>query len=180
MSDQLEPLSPTLFYEHGASWLWVLLGPAAGLALLQMQNPGGNGADLLVPLVVTVLVGGLLGVQVKAARIHASVELTAETLRQGNETTRVVEMVRVHPPPEHSPKSGERLEPWQTARVLGELTKVPRGRKPMGVRLTQRRDVQAWARNHRKLREVLTPLVGAHPGSAEPETIDDDEPGSLW
>ena len=40
----------------------------------------------LVPGIFLVLVTGFLAVQVKAARIHTSVELTAKYLREGTET----------------------------------------------------------------------------------------------
>ncbi|STZ89058.1 conserved transmembrane protein [Mycolicibacterium fortuitum] len=36
---------------------------------------------------------------------------------------------------------------------------MPRGRTGIGLKLTGARTAQAWARKHRKLREVLTPLV---------------------
>jgi p-aminobenzoyl-glutamate transporter AbgT len=72
-----------LFYEQGASWLWVLAGPAAGIAMALIQMSAGYGFQWLVPTVFFVLVSGFLWIQVKAARIHTSVELTPEYLRQG-------------------------------------------------------------------------------------------------
>ncbi len=71
-----------LFYEQGASWLWLLAGPAAGVAMALIQLSAGYGIQLLVPGIFFVLVSGFLAVQVKAARIHTSVELTTHKLRQ--------------------------------------------------------------------------------------------------
>ena len=42
-----------------------------------------------------------MALQVKAARIHTSVELTEQTLRQGTETIKVAEIVKVYPPADH-------------------------------------------------------------------------------
>jgi hypothetical protein len=184
--DPTPPSQPApLFSENGASWYWVLAGPAAAAAMLFIQNSNGGGMQLVVPGIFLVLVSGFVGVQIKAARIHTSVELTAETLRQGTETIRVAEIVGVYPAPKQ-PGSGrlieklqkseksEQTEKWQSARALGELTKIPRGRAGIGLRLTGRRTAQAWARNHRGLRTALTSLVRERTGSFGPDADDDD------
>jgi hypothetical protein len=170
---------PPLFFEHGASWYWVLAGPAAAAAMLFIENSSGSGLALVVPGMFLVLVSGFVAVQVQAARIHTSVELTAQTLRQGTETIRVAEIVGIYPEPKQAnrlivklDKSGK-TEKWQSARALGELTKVPRGRVGIGLRLTGRRTTQAWARNHRGLRAALTPLVQERTGSFGPDGDDD-------
>ena len=146
--------SEVLFYENGASWAWLLLGPFAGIGMAVLQMTGGYGHDLWIPLVFLLLVSVFVAIQIKAARIHTSVELTAQTLRQGAETIKVDEIVRLYPEasPSETPK-------WQSARALGELTGVPRGRTGIGLRLTGERSAQAWARKHRKLREALTVLI---------------------
>ena len=143
-----------LFSEQGASWLWVLAGPAAGIAMAMIQLSAGYGIQWMVPGLFFVLVSSFLAVQVKAARIHTSVELTTEKLRQGTEVTRTDEIVRVYPE-----ASGAQTPKWQYARALGELTGVPRGRTGIGVRLTDDRTAQAWARKHHQLRAALTNLV---------------------
>ena len=143
-----------LFYEQGASWLWLLAGPAAGVAMALIQLSAGYGIQLLVPGIFFVLVSGFLAVQVKAARIHTSVELTTHKLRQGTETTLTDEIVRVYPE-----ATGSETPKWQYARALGELTGVPRGRTGIGLRLTNDRTAQAWARKHHQLRAALTNLV---------------------
>ncbi|OCB49238.1 DUF3093 domain-containing protein [Mycobacterium vulneris] len=149
-----EVASEVLFYEQGASWAWLLLGPSAGVGMAVLQMTGGYGRDLWIPVLFLVLVSVFVAIQIKAARIHTSVELTAATLRQGAETLRVDEIVQIYPE-----ASGSEAPKWQSARALGELSGVPKGRTGIGLKLTGGRTAQAWARKHRKLREVLTPLV---------------------
>lgn len=148
------PEPEVLFYEQGASWLWVLAGPGAGVAMALIQLSAGYGIQWVVPVLFFVLVSTFLAIQVKAARIHTSVELTTEKLRQGTEITLTDEIVRVYPE-----ASGSETPKWQYARALGELTGVPRGRTGIGLRLTNDRTAQAWARKHQLLRAALTNLV---------------------
>lgn len=173
-----------LFHEAGASWYWVLAGPASAVAMLLIEKSSGYGLQVLVPGVFFVLVTGFVALQVKAARIHTSVDLTEQTLRQGTETIRVADIVQVYPEAEHSPGSGEELERWQSARALGELTGVPRGRVGIGLRLTGGRIAQAWARRHRHLRAVLTTLVEQRAGQANPDAppipSDDGDDAGSW
>lgn len=148
------PAAEALFAEQGASWLWVLAGPAAGISMAMIQLSAGYGIQWTVPGAFFVLVSGFLAIQVKAARIHTSVELTVDSLRQGAETIRTSEIVRVYPEAE-----GAETPKWQYARALGELTGVPRGRTGIGLKLTNGRTAQAWARKHKQLRAALTNLV---------------------
>ena len=149
----------SLFYEPGASWYWLLAGPVSGLTMLLIQLKGGGGIQLFVPSVFLVLVTGFLWLQVHAARIHTSVELTADSLRQGTEVIPVRTILTVYPEAERKVKSGELLQKWQTSRALGELSGIPRGRKGVGLGLTGERTAQAWARKHGQLREALTLVV---------------------
>ena len=153
----------SLFYEPGASWYWLLAGPVSGVTMLLIQLKGGAGIQLFVPMIFLVLVTGFLWLQVHAARIHSSVVLTPESLRQGTEVVPVRTIVAVYPEAEHTArtatKSGELLEKWQTSRALGELSGIPLGRKGVGLKLTGERTAQAWARRHRQLREALTQVV---------------------
>jgi hypothetical protein len=111
---------------------------------------------------------------VKAARIHVSVELTEDALRQGTETILVREIVKVFPEAENSVKSDKPLANWQEARALGELAGVPRGRFGIGLKLTEGRTARAWARRHRHLRAVLTPLVQERVEPARSDATDLD------
>lgn len=205
------PAPDPLFVERGASWYWVLAGPAAGAAMLAIQVTSGAGAQPVVPLAFLVLVSGFIAVQIKAARIHTSVELTSSHLRQGAQTIGVDEIVAVYPAPTNrlrsyyddrrlyknagNASSGNALanramkkagldpaeipdkpakpakddavmEKWQSARALGELTGVPRGRTGIGLKLTGGRTAQAWARRHQDLRAALTELVDQRGRSA--------------
>jgi hypothetical protein len=148
------PPPTVLFYEQGASWLWVLTGPAAGIAMLLIQMSAGLGIQWIVPTTFFVLVTGFVAVQVKAARIHTSVELTPTTLREGTEITDIDDIVRIYPEP-----TGPDAHKWQSARALGELAGVPKGRTGIGLKLTNDRTAQAWARKHQQLRLALVNLM---------------------
>jgi len=148
------PPPEPLFYEQGASWYWLLAGPIAAVAMALIQLSAGYGIQLLVPGIFFVLVTGFLAIQIKAARIHTSVELTPDHLRQGTERLSIDAIVRVYPEPD-----GPDEPKWQSARALGELTGVPRGRTGIGLKLTNDRAAQAWARKHQALRSALTHLV---------------------
>ncbi|HJT92061.1 MAG TPA: DUF3093 domain-containing protein [Mycobacterium sp.] len=143
-----------LFYEPGATWWWLAAGPAAAVAMAMIQISAGYGFQWVVPGVFLVLVTGFLWIQVKAARIHTSVELTPDMLRQGTERIRTDDIVRIYPE-----ATGQEAPKWQSARALGELTGVPRGRTGIGLKLTNDRSAQAWARRHNQLRTVLAQLV---------------------
>jgi hypothetical protein len=148
------PQSEVLFHEPGATWWWAAAGPVSAGAMAAIQLSTGYGFSPVVPGIFLVLVTGFISIQIKAARIHTSVELTAEALRQGTETTRIEEIVKIFPP-----ASGAEVPKWQSYRALGELTGVPRGRTGIGLKLTADRSAQAWARKHLQLREALTALV---------------------
>ena len=163
-----------LFYEPGASWWWVVWGPASAAAMIFIEVWSGAPVSFVVPLIFLVLVSVFVALQVRAARIHVSVELTEDALRQGTETILVREIVRVYPAPEHHEASGKELAKWQSARALGELVGVPRRRTGIGLRLTQGRTAQAWARRHRDLREALTPLVQERVEPAGSDVTEDD------
>jgi hypothetical protein len=143
-----------LFAEPGASWWWLLVGPGSAAMMIFIQVSSGVGFQPIVPAIFFLLVTGFLTIQVKAARIHTSVELTSTYLRQGAETLLIGEILKVYPP-----ASGAEAPKWQSARALGELTGVPRRRTGIGVKLSNDRRAQAWARKHLQLRAALTELV---------------------
>jgi hypothetical protein len=169
-----------LFREVGASWLWLLAGPLASGAMLWVEKSNGNGWQLSVPLVFLVVMSAFIALQVKAARIHTSVVLTSQTLRQGTETIRVDEILKVYPEPDHALASKKDVERWQSARALGELVGVPKSRTGIGLRLSGGRTAQAWARRHRHLRNALTPLVEERVSPAELSQDDDGDDGYNW
>jgi len=173
-----------LFYEPGASWLWLLAGPAAALSMIFVQMTSHQGVHLAIPAIFLVMVSLFVGLQVMAARIHTSVELTEDALREGTETILISEIVKIFPEAANTLASGKELAKWQSARALGELAGVPRGRVGIGLKLTGGRSAQAWARRHRQLRAALTPLVQERVG---PDVVDDvtdsdeiDEENDSW
>jgi hypothetical protein len=161
-----------LFYEPGGNWYLLLLGPAAAVTMILIQMSGHHGVGLLVPAVFMVMISLFLAIQIKAARIHTSVELTEDALRQGTETILLSEIVKIYPEAENTVESGEPLEPWQEARTLGEINGVPRRRVGIGLKLTGGRTAQAWARRHRDLRAALTPLVQERVRPAQSDIAD--------
>lgn len=168
-----------VYTEAGASWLWLLAGPVAALVMILVQVWARVGVSFVVPLMFLVLVSGVLALQVKAARVHTSIELTPTTLREGAEVLPLSEIVAIYREPENTVKAagfmdkwqGRALgvhtsgpvEKWQTARALGALSGVPKGRTPIGLKLTGGRYVQAWARDSQTLRDHLSRLVGVQP-----------------
>jgi hypothetical protein len=168
-----------LFREVGATWYWLLAGPISAGIMLWIEKSNGNGGQISVPLFFLVILTSFIALQVKAARIHTSVVLTPQTLRQGTETIKVSEIVQVYPEPDHPQTLKKELDRWQSARALGELVGVPKGRTGIGLRLTGGRTAQAWARRHRHLRNVLTPLVEERVGPTELPPDDDDD-SSRW
>jgi hypothetical protein len=167
-----------IFREVGASWYWVLAGPISAGIMLWIEKSNGMGWQISVPAFFLVVMTSFIALQVKAARIHTSVVLTPQTLRQGTETIRVSEIVKVYPEPGSPLTQPKDVERWQSARALGELVGVPKGRTGIGLRLTGGRTAQAWARRHRHLRNLLTPLVEERVGPYEPP--DDTEENSRW
>ena len=178
----------------------------AGLAMMLIQLNSGLGLQWVVPVAFLVVVSAFLALQIKAARIHTSVELTPETLRQGVETIRIDEIVSVYPEPRNPSRNyldtrmsksnaltnralrragldeSDLVEPepdpgaadeadaeaaavqkWQSARALGELTGVPRGRTGIGLKLTGGGTAQAWAGRHRDRRRPTGDDLGALP-----------------
>ena len=164
-----------LFYEPGASWYWLLSGPLSALAMISIELWSGAGVGYWVPAIFLVMVSAFVALQVKAARIHVSVELTEDALRQGTETILVREIVKIYPEAENHEASGKALAKWQSARALGELAGVPRGRIGIGLKLTGGRTAQAWARRHRHLRAALTPLVQERVEHADVTDVDRDD-----
>lgn len=176
MNEPEPPRPAPLFAESGASWWWVLFGPLAAALLMVIQHRGGYPFQPLMPALLMILVSGMLAIQVKAARIHTCVELSDDTLRQGTETVQLADIVMIYPEAKPRPGWGKpHVEKWQESRSLGELSTVPRRRVGIGLRLTGRRTVQAWARDHRRLRALLDERVSATVPAGEASDPDDGE-----
>lgn len=121
-----------LFYEPGASWYWVLTGPLAAVSVLLLEISSGAGVGLITPAIFLVMVSAFVALQVKAARIHTSVELTHDALRQGTETIRLAEIVKIYPEADGRETSGEEPAKWQSARDPGRARR--RTARPGGNR----------------------------------------------
>ncbi|MBY4206503.1 hypothetical protein HQO44_08515 [Rhodococcus fascians] len=154
MSNDLGGTDPVLFHEPGGRWRALLWGPAFCLVVLAVELASGPVIHWFALALFSLLLVGLTYVQLRAARMHVSVELTTRQLRQGTETVDVAEITEIFPPAEY--EDGE-YEPkkWETARVLGELSGVPRKRHGIGLRLVGGGLVQAWAKDDDGLRAAL-------------------------
>ncbi|NIL92393.1 hypothetical protein RhoFasSB10_04752 [Rhodococcus fascians] len=154
MSNDLGGTDPVLFHEPGGRWRALLWGPAFCLVVLAVELGSGPVIHWFALALFSLILVGLTYVQLRAARMHVSVELTTRQLRQGTETVDVAEITEIFPPAEY--EDGE-YEPkkWETARVLGELSGVPRKRHGIGLRLVGGGLVQAWAKDDDGLRAAL-------------------------
>ncbi|GHP19277.1 hypothetical protein RN2511_040130 [Rhodococcus sp. NKCM2511] len=154
MSNDLGGTDPVLFHEPGGRWRALLWGPAFCLVVLAVELASGPAIHWFALALFSLILVGLTYVQLRAARMHVSVELTTRQLRQGTETVDVAEITEIFPPAEY--EDGE-YEPkkWETARVLGELSGVPRKRHGIGLRLVGGGLVQAWAKDDDGLRAAL-------------------------
>ncbi|KJV04563.1 hypothetical protein HQO84_09790 [Rhodococcus fascians] len=154
MSNDPGGTDPVLFHEPGGRWRALLWGPAFCLVVLAVELASGPVIHWFALALFSLILVGLTYVQLRAARMHVSVELTTRQLRQGTETVDVAEITEIFPPAEY--EDGE-YEPkkWETARVLGELSGVPRKRHGIGLRLVGGGLVQAWAKDDDGLRAAL-------------------------
>ncbi|WP_280370577.1 hypothetical protein [Nocardia wallacei] len=177
--------APTvLFAEPGARWRTIAYGPVLCLIILLLEVGLGSRVHWFGLAFCAALLGGFVWLQVVAGRRHVSVELTGDTLRDGTETLPLRRIAAVLPEPDDESWDEE---DWQSARALGELTGVPRRRKAIGLKLDDGSLVQAWARDHRRLRAELTtalqpadpePDQGAKPGAgSEPGDTEQPEAG---
>lgn len=172
MTDTRAP-ADVRFAEPGARWRAVAYGPLICLIVLILELALGHGpVHWFGLLFCAVLLAGFVSLQVVAGKRHVSVELTGTSLREGAETLELERIATVFP--EHDEESWED-EDWQSARALGELAGVPRRRKGIGLKLRDGGLVQAWARDHRRLREELTAAVEGRPVNDGPDTDDGTE-----
>lgn len=152
---------PVLFSEPGGRWRTVSYGPLFCLVVLVAELIMQRGPVHWFGLIFCAfLLGGFVALQVVAGKQHVSVELTETSLRQGAETVPLSNIARVFP--EHDEDAWDD-DPWQSARALGELTAVPRRRTGIGLKIRGGPLVQAWARDHRGLREQLSAALDRLP-----------------
>ncbi|EOM77191.1 hypothetical protein DW322_19505 [Rhodococcus rhodnii] len=150
-----------LFTEPGGRWRSVWYGPLFCFAILVVEWLTGPSAIHWVALAGSaVVLAGVVALQVTAARTHASVELSETMLRQGTEELPIEDIVAVLPAADPDSPDTQR---WESARVLGELSGVPRRRTAIGLRLVGGGLVRAWARNDEGLRGALVSVLQSRP-----------------
>ncbi|TSD99560.1 hypothetical protein FOS14_12390 [Skermania sp. ID1734] len=153
MSDADPPSGAVLFAEPGAHMRAVAYGPALCLLVAIVELATGSRVHVLMLIVFAVLIAGIVYAQVTAAQRYLSVELTPQTLRQGTEKVPLSDIAQVFPPADE--ESWE-PQPWESAPALGDLVAVPRRRTGIGLELENGKVVQAWAKDHGRLRAELT------------------------
>ncbi|GAA4819971.1 hypothetical protein [Tomitella cavernea] len=152
-------MSAPLFSEPGARWWPIVLAPAFALVGIVMDAVMGGGMPVPVWLVSGAVLAAVGALIIHAARTHTAVELTGSTLRLGTDDIAIADIVHVFPPAPKGRRRQDPREPWESARSLGGLSVVPRGRRGIGVQLRSGALRQAWARDDAALRAVLEPLV---------------------
>lgn len=138
-----------VYGEPGSTYWPVLWGPAFALLGLGIEALTGP-VHLLGWLLAAVVLAALTLVWVRARRTVCSVELTADTLRQGRESlpvSRIKEVAEVEDP--------------LGARVLGGGFLPPKSTTGLPVRLDDDSLVLAWAKDDDALRDALRGLLDA-------------------
>ncbi len=148
-----------LYSEPGARWWPILLAPGFAVVGIVWDAVLGGGMPVFVWLVAAVVLGAVGSLIIHAARTHTSVELTTRSLRLGPDEIALDEIVRVFPPAPRGRKKHDPREDWESARSLGGLSVVPRGRRGIGVQMRTGALRQAWARDDAALRAQLEPQI---------------------
>lgn len=152
-----------MYREAGAHWRTVYYGPVLCLIIVIVEVSTGQRAHWPALSICALLMAGVMWMIVSSGRTHIRVELTPTHLVNGTETIDIAEINQVFP--ESEDKWDE--EPWENARVLGELANVPRGRTAIGLELERGILVRAWAKDDRMLRAGLEYLHDRSTGNAE-------------
>ncbi|MFT3716833.1 MAG: DUF3093 domain-containing protein [Gordonia sp. (in: high G+C Gram-positive bacteria)] len=168
-TEELDP-GRTLFFERGGSPWIVAIGPIMVAAVLIMEIIGGGRVHWPILTLFGVILIGFSWMQYAAARQHVTVRLTETTLRQGARIVALEDIEKVYPE-----NRTDIPEKWESARALGELPAVPRRRKGVGVKLSDGKLAQAWARDVDRFRTELTEAVlavklGMGPSGTSPES----------
>ena len=152
-------MSGALYSEPGANWRVLLLAPAfAAVGLLSDMLTGG-GMRWFVWVLAAMILGAIGSWMVHAARQHTCVSLTDDVLTQGQDELPTRDIVKVFPPAPRGRTRDDPPEHWETARALGEISRVPRGRRAVGIQLRRGNLAQAWAKDDDALRAALQAIV---------------------
>lgn len=152
-------MSELLYAEPGARWRVLLLAPALAVVGLLSDALTGNGMRWFVWVLAAAILGAIGSWMVYAARQHTSVFLTKDLLMQGQDELPTRDIVRVFPAVPRKRPSDEPPEHWESARALGEISRVPRGRRGVGVQLRRGNLAQAWAKDDAALRVALSEIL---------------------
>lgn len=152
-------MSEVLYTEPGARWRVLLLAPGLAAVGLLSDALTGGGMRWFVWVLAALILGAIGAWMVHAARQHTSVRLTTDVLAQGQDELPTRDIVRVFPAAPRKRASDDPPEHWETARALGEISRVPRGRRGVGVQLRRGNLVQAWAKDDDALRAALSAIL---------------------
>ena len=148
-------MSEVLYSEPGANWRVLVLAPALAVVGLISDAFTGGGMRWFVWVIAAVILGLIGSWMVHAARQHTSVTLTKNLLMQGQDELPTREIVKVFPPAPRDRARDDPAEHWESARALGEISRVPRGRRGVGLQLRRGNLAQAWAKDDDALRASL-------------------------
>ena len=160
-------MSELLHAERGASWHTLWLAPALAAVGLASDALMGDGMRWYVWVLAAVVLGAIGAWMIHAAREHTSVYLTRELLTQGQDELPTSEIVKVFPAAPRKRAGDDPPEHWETARALGEISRVPRGRRGVGVQLRRGSLAQAWAKDDDGLRAALAQILEDRRRAAE-------------
>lgn len=152
-------MSEVRYSEPGARWRVLLLAPGFAAVGLISDAFMGSGMRWFVWVIAALILGTIGAWMVHAARQHTSVSLTAEVLTQGQDELPTGDIVRVFPAAPRDRTRDDPPEHWETARALGEISRIPRGRRGVGIQLRRGNLAQAWAKNDDALRAALQQIL---------------------
>lgn len=152
-------MSEVRFAEPGARWRVLLWAPGFAAVGLLSDALMGSGMRWFVWVIAALILSAIGAWMVHAARQHTSVSLTADLLTQGQDELPTHDIVKVFPAAPTGCGRDDPPENWESARALGEISRVPRGRRGVGIQLRRGNLAQAWAKNDDALRDALTQIL---------------------
>ncbi|WP_024794290.1 hypothetical protein [Tomitella biformata] len=161
-------MSEVLYTEPGARWRVLLLAPIFAVVGLVSDALLGSGMRWFVWVLAALILGAIGSWMVHAARQHTSVSLTREVLVQGQDELPTSDIVKVFPAAPRNRTRDDPAEHWESARALGEISRIPRGRRGVGIQLRRGNLTQAWAKDDDALRTALQAILDARRKGSRP------------
>lgn len=146
-----EPAEDVRYFEPGGSWWGLLFGPAFAAVGIGIELLTVGPVFWALWIIVAVGLFGFAALWVYGRRRFCLVRVTESTLFQGPERLPLGKIAEV---------SDDDDEPFGV-RVLGGGMTVPRKYEPVPLRLTDGKQVVAWARDGDALRAALRGAAGA-------------------